>query len=65
MATGTIPTFACSWYEHRFNVVPFGGISQACDFVDSLEIAYIVRDRMLDRGAKLVKIYDTVDGLFY
>lgn len=64
-----MPTSAASWYEHRFNVVPWGEKAIAnhmpSRFVDSLDEARAVRASMLEQGASDVHVYDTVDGVFH
>jgi hypothetical protein len=61
------PSDACSWYPHRFNVVAFGivGYHMASKFVDSLDEALATRLAMEHDGAEDVRVYDTVDGIFY
>lgn len=58
------PTDACPWLPHRFNVCGFEPITQAV-FVDSLDQAIHVKIGMIAAQVKDVRIYDTVDGLFY
>lgn len=56
---------ACSWLQHRFNVVPHGGNNKlSSKFVDSLEAAQRAKKRLQNQGANLVDIYDTVSGEF-
>lgn len=61
---------ACSWYEYRINVVPFGGFGThgngfPAEFVDDLETARDRKLKLLESGANSVMIYDTIDGVFY
>jgi hypothetical protein len=57
----------CSWYQYRFNVVPFGvkAAHTKSEFCDSLEHAREIKRRMLADGMTLVHIYDTVEGQFF
>jgi hypothetical protein len=62
------PTDACSLYEYRFNVVPFGNPHMQSQFADDLKTALRIRDWMLLNSPYpwiTVKVYDTVDGVFY
>lgn len=60
-------SYACSFLPYRFNVIPFGeaGLQMQCEFVDSLDDAFYYRAIMLAMGAEDVRVFDTVDGVFY
>lgn len=56
-----------SFLPHRFNVVPFGeaGHKMESEFVDCLDDALYYRGIMQKMGAEDVRVFDTVDGVFY
>jgi hypothetical protein len=60
-------TTACSWYEYRINVVPWGErmAHTPSRFVDTLETARAIKADWMAQGADDVHIYDTVEGVFY
>lgn len=61
------PTDGVSFYQYRWNIVPFGVIGHrlASHFADSLDAALMARKLLESIGAEDVRVYDTVDGLFY
>lgn len=59
-------THGASWTPKRLSVVPHGFLASkmSSKFVDDLEAARSAKKRFLARGAEVVDIFDTVEGIF-